>query len=70
VENKTPNVESERLAPIPEAAHRWGVSIWTVRDWIQNGKIVSHKLGGRRLVPVSEIERLITESRQPARVAA
>jgi excisionase family DNA binding protein len=70
MENKTPNVESERLAPILEAAHRWGVSSHTVRDWIQQGKVASHKLGGRRLVPVSEIERLIEESRQPARVAA
>jgi len=62
--------DAERLAPIPEAAHRWGVSPWTVRCWIQNGKITSHKLGGCRLVPVSEIERLIEESRVPARAEA
>jgi excisionase family DNA binding protein len=67
VKNEILNIEDERLAPIPEAAHRWGVSIWTVRDWIQNGKIASHKLGGRRLVPVMEIERLIAESHRPAR---
>lgn len=60
----------ERLAPIPEAANRWGVSPWTVRYWIQIGKIASHKLGSRRLVPVSEIDRLITESRVPARAEA
>jgi excisionase family DNA binding protein len=48
--------EAERLASIEEAANRWGVSPWTVRYWIHHGKIASHKLSGRRLVPVSEIE--------------
>jgi excisionase family DNA binding protein len=62
--------EAERLAQIPEAAHRLGVSPWTIRYWIQLGKIGSNKLGSRRLVPVSEIERLIAESRVPARAGA
>lgn len=61
------NQSGERLATVFEAADRTGLSHWTIRLWIQHGKIVSHKLGGRRLVPVSEIERLINESRVPAR---
>lgn len=60
--------KEDRLAQIPEAASRLGLSVWTLRAWIQDGKIASNKLGGRRLIPVSEIERLIEESRVPARV--
>jgi len=60
----------ERLTPIEEAAHRLGLSHWTLREWIQHGKIASNKLGGRRLIPVSEIERLINESHVPARAVA
>ena len=63
-------LKANEPGPLPEGARRLGVSIWTLRDWIANGKITSHKLGGRRLIPVSEIERLIEKSRQPARVAA
>jgi excisionase family DNA binding protein len=60
----------ERLCPLEEAANYWGISIWTVRKWIQDGKVASNKLGGRRLIPMSEIDRLITESRVPARAVA
>jgi excisionase family DNA binding protein len=59
--------ETERLVPVDEAAYRLGVSPWTIRWWIQQGRIASNKLGARRLIPVSEIERLIAESRRPAR---
>lgn len=58
------------LVPIPEAAQVWGVSIWTVRAWIQGGKITSNKLGGRRLIPLSEVRRLIETTRVPARSEA
>jgi len=66
--------ETERLVSIEEAAYRLGVSPWTIRDWIKYGKIESNKLGDdptscqtRRLVPNSEVERLMRESRVPAR---
>lgn len=60
-------ISDERLMPIYQAADRLGLSHWTLRLWVQHGKIASHKLGGRRLIPISEIERLIAESRIPAR---
>jgi len=66
----TAEQKEERLAPLPEAARRWGVSVWTVRSWVQRGIIASNKLNGKRLIPVSEIDRLIEESRVPARAAA
>lgn len=59
--------KEDRLAQIPEAAFRLGVSVWTLRAWIQDGKITSNKLGGKRLIPVSEIERLIESTRVPPR---
>jgi excisionase family DNA binding protein len=59
--------KEDRLARIPEAASRLGLSVWTLRAWIQEGKIASNKLGGRRLIPVSEIERLIKSTHVPAR---
>jgi excisionase family DNA binding protein len=64
---KADQLKKERLVSIGEAANRWGVSPLTVRYWIQHRKIVSHKLGGRRLIPISEVERLIKASRQPAK---
>ena len=59
--------KAERLVSVDEAAYRLGVSPWTIRWWIQEGRIASNKLGARRLIPESEIERLIAESRRPAR---
>lgn len=61
---------AERLVPITDTARQLGVSPWTIRWWIQEGKIASNKLFGRRLVPASEIQRLIAESRVPARAEA
>lgn len=61
-------VENERLLPLREGAERLGVSIWTIRSWVQKGRVTSHKLGGKRLITESEVARLIEESRVPARV--
>lgn len=62
--------QAERLRSIPHTAERLGVSPWTVRYWIQRGQIASHRLHGRRLVAESEIQRLIDQSRVPARAEA
>lgn len=68
---------NDQLISIPDTAKALGVTPRTVRWYIQIGKLGSNKLSGdptsragRRLVPVSEINRLIEESRVPARVAA
>lgn len=64
---KTITDKIDRLMSLGEGAARLGISIWTLRAWVQAGKIGSNKLGGKRLIAESEIQRLITESRVPAR---
>lgn len=52
----------DRLLSIKDAAEILAISPWTVRAWITQGKISSAKLGARRLVPESEINRLLSEA--------
>ena len=52
----------DRLLSIEAAAELLSVSPWTVRKMISTKKMRSAKLGARRLVPSSEIKRLISES--------
>jgi excisionase family DNA binding protein len=47
------------LIGIEAAAGRLGISPWTLRRWIADRKLTSCKLGTRRLIPASEIDRLI-----------
>jgi excisionase family DNA binding protein len=56
-----------RLVPLSEAAGLLGVALETLRKWIQEGRVESHKLYGRRLMSEDEICRLIDLSRIPAR---
>jgi excisionase family DNA binding protein len=56
----------DRLISIEKAAEVLGVSPWTIRAWITQGKLGSAKLGSRRLVPESEIQKLIADARVPA----
>lgn len=52
----------DRVFSIEDAAVLWAVSPWTVRKWIAEKKITSCKLGSRRVIPKSEIKRLINQS--------
>lgn len=51
---------------VAEAEARTGVSRWTWRRWAYDGKVGSVKLGKRLLLPVSEIERLVSKNMRPA----
>jgi excisionase family DNA binding protein len=59
-------VTLDKLLSIDKAAEILSVSPWTIRSWITHGKLGSAKLGSRRLVPQSELERLILKSSVPA----
>lgn len=52
----------DRLISIKDAAEILAISPWTVRAWVTQGKLGSAKLGTRRLIPESEINRLLAES--------
>ena len=53
----------ESLKSIEEAADIWGVSPWTVRAYVRQGKIRPVRIGRRVLIEAQEIQRLIDEGR-------
>jgi excisionase family DNA binding protein len=58
----------ETLLSIRKAAEKLGgLSEWTIRRWIYQGKLGSVKLGARRMISESEINRVIASSTEPAR---
>ena len=70
VKSSTVLVIEEKLHGLEIAAARLGIALWTLRAWVQKGKVASNKLGGRRLIAESEIQRLIESSHVPARADA
>jgi excisionase family DNA binding protein len=63
----TQGSEERRLITLAAFAATLSLSIHTARKWVQDGKITTNKLGGRRLVPVTEVDRLMRETCIPAR---
>jgi excisionase family DNA binding protein len=51
----------EKLLRIESAAELLGISPWTIRSWIAQGRIRSLKVGSRRLIQEMEIKRLVSE---------
>ena len=55
------------------AAELTALSAWTWRSWAYSGRIASVKTGAgkqaRLLIPLSEVERVMTEGLRPARNA-
>jgi len=51
----------QRLNDLNTTAQRLAVSIWTVRRWVQIGRLASVKLGTRRLIAETEIQRAMSE---------
>ena len=47
-----------------DIAQLTGISLRTARRWIANKTLASGKIGGARLVPKGELERLISPSRK------
>ena len=55
-----------QFVSVMDAETRTGVSRWTWRRWAYDGKVGSVKLGKRLLIPVAEIDRLVSENTRPA----
>jgi len=55
------------LIGVEAAADRLGISVWTVYRWARAGRLVSIRLGRRRLFTEEDLQALITRARQPGR---
>ena len=53
--------EREKLHSLSVVAERLSVSIWTIRKWVQTGQLASVRLGARRLISESEMQRAMNE---------
>ena len=60
----------DKLLKIESAADLLGLSPWTIRSWIAQGRLRSAKVGSRRLVHESEVRRLISEGTRAADLLA
>ena len=53
---------NDPLFSIEQAAvHLGGISIWTVRAWLSQGKMKRTKVGGRTMIRQSELERIAVD---------
>jgi hypothetical protein len=51
-----------QLVSIPVFAKRAGdLNYFTISKWISKGRLRSVKVGGRRMIPVSELRRVCSE---------
>jgi len=51
------------LHSVPSAAKfLGGISVWTVRSWLSQGKLRRTKIGARTMIRQSELERFLAES--------
>jgi excisionase family DNA binding protein len=55
----------ERFYSLNEAADLLRLSHWTLRGWIKMGKLRSAKIGDRRVIRESELQRLIVDDPRP-----
>src|SRR6266511_4222546 len=62
-----PGTDPERLLPVGQAARALGISLDTLRRWDREGRIrVVRDRANRRMVPASEVERLVGRPPRPA----
>lgn len=48
-----------QLVSISEAARMLGVSVHTIRRFVAGGEVAAVNVGARRLVPMTEIDRVV-----------
>lgn len=56
-------VEKRFAFSIKDTSELLGLSVSTIAHWICEGRISSYKIGGRRLIPKDEIDRLLAQAR-------
>lgn len=55
---------------VEQAAHRLGVSIFTVRSWLRRGGIAYHRLGRRIVILEGDVQAFLAANRVEARDGA
>lgn len=56
----------QRVFSVKDFARVLGVSVWTARAWAYSGRVASHKLGSRLMIPATEVDRILAETLRPA----
>jgi excisionase family DNA binding protein len=51
------------LIGVRQAADAIGISPWTIRQYVRQGKIHAVRIGRRVLIEPAELQRIITEGR-------
>ena len=54
------HVERKEAYRVEDIALLLGISVYTIRKWLREGKIKARKIGKLWLVPRAEIEKLLT----------
>jgi len=55
----------ENLFSVDQAAKALAVSHWTLRYWLKTGKLRGAKVGARRVIRESELQRLVVDDPRP-----
>jgi hypothetical protein len=50
--------DTRKLLSFAEAGTRWGVSVFTIRRLADQGELATVNIGARRMIPISECERV------------
>jgi excisionase family DNA binding protein len=58
------------LRSVVEAARLLGISPWTIRGYIRDGKLRPVRLGRRVLMEEAELERFVAQCQNPIKVQA
>jgi excisionase family DNA binding protein len=54
-------MEDKLLSIEDVAARLGGISLWTVRAWLSQGRLMRTKVGGRTMVRESELQRVMED---------
>lgn len=60
----------EKLYSVNEAAELLRLSHWTIWSWLKTGKLRGAKIGDRRVIRESELQRLIIDDPGPTKSGA